>query len=163
MQLTRTTDALAQVKTKQATLTLNDGITIKPDASVGSGAKTLPGPGEYEVADIFAEVSPDLAHFHAEDLTLAYLGHRKRAVTDDELGDLENVDVLLVAVDSENPDELAAITKLTAAIEPRIIVLIGADPTTFAKLRGTPPEVVETLKLSRKELPEEESLAYILK
>lgn len=155
MQLSRTNDALVMVKTKLATLTLNDGITIND--------KQLPGPGEYEVADIFAEVTPDLAHFHAEELTLAYLGHKKRAVTDEELGHLENVDILLIAVDSENPEELAAISKLTAAIEPRIIVLIGADPTTFAKLRGTTPEVVETLKLSRKDLPEGEARAYILR
>lgn len=143
------------IKTKTTTISSNSELKI--------GDIVLPGPGEYETNGVFAEVDRDIAHFHAEEMVLVYLGHRKRQVTQEELGHLENVDVLLVAVDSEAKDELQSITKLIRDIEPRVVVLMGiANADAFQKVDGEAPEVVPTLKITKNDLPEEGRKVYIL-
>lgn len=143
------------IKTKATTVSLDGEFKI--------GELVLPGPGEYEAGGVFAEIQPDLASFHLEDMVLLYLGHTKRSVTEAELANVENVDILFVAVDSGGRDELAAITKLSKEIEPRVIVLAGiTDPTAFTKVDGEVPEVVTSLKLTKSDLPDESRRVYVL-
>lgn len=157
MQITLGTDAKGcTIKTKSTTVSLDGVFSI--------GDLVLPGPGEYEAGGVFAEVQPDLSTYHIEDMVILYLGHTKRSVTEEEMAHVENVDILLVVVDSEAKDELEAITKLTKEIEPRIIVLVGIDdPSAFAKVGGAQPEVVSSLKLTKSDLPDEDRKAYVLK
>ena len=155
MQITATPDSRCAIKTKTATIALDGEMKI--------GDLVLPGPGEYETNGVFAEVEPDLTHFHAEEMVLVYLGHRKRQVTEAELEHLEDVDILLVAVDSEAKDELSNITKLIREIEPRIVVLVGiTNAEAFAKVDGGKPEAVNVIKVTKSELPDEGRTVYVL-
>lgn len=157
MQITPGSDARGCIiKAKTTTVSLDGAFKI--------GDLVLPGPGEYEAGGIFAEIQPDLANFHIEDMVILYLGHTKRSVTEAELANVENVDILLVVVDNEGKDEMTAITKLSKEIEPRVIVLVGIDdPAVFTKVDGEVPEVVPSLKLAKSDLPEESRKVYVLK
>lgn len=157
MQITPGSDAQGCIiKTKTTTVSLDGEFKI--------GDLLLPGPGEYEAGGVFAEVQPDLANFHVEDMVILYLGHTKRSVTESELANVENVDILLVVVGGEGKDEMTAITKLSKEIEPRVIVLVGIDdPAAFTKVDGEAPEVVASLKLTKSDLPEESRKVYVLK
>lgn len=151
----KATETGCSIKTKDA--------VIMVDGQMKIGERVLPGPGEYEVSGVFAEVLPDVAVFHAEEMNIAYLGHGKKKLEDREQEALEAVDVLLVAADSDAKDELKAITDLANEIEPRILVLTGVkDPGVFAKVEGQAPTSLDTLKVTRADLPEEERLVYIL-
>lgn len=155
MQIVYNKTGTIELKTKQTTMSVNDEYKL--------GDRVLPGPGEYESGGVFAEVAPDIAHFHAEEMVIVYLGHSKRSVTEEELGHLEKVDILLVAVDSAKKDELQTISKLIKEIEPRLVVLVGIeDPTAFAKVDGETPQTVATLKITTADLPEESRLVYLL-
>jgi len=137
---------------------------VSLDGQFKIGDLVLPGPGEYEAGGVFAEVQPDLVTFHIEDMVLLYLGHTKRSVTEQEMANVENVDILLVVVDSEAKDELESIAKLTKDIEPRVIILVGiGDPSIFTKVGGVEPEFVSSLKLQKSDLPDEDRKAYVLK
>lgn len=156
MQIVAGKDGEYQLKTKQT--------TVSVDGTIAIGDRVLPGPGEYESGGVFAEITPDIAHFHVEEMVIVYLGHKKRAVTEAELEHLENVDVLLVSVDSEAKDELTAITKLIKEIEPRIVLLVGIENAeAFTKVDGEVPEIISNLKLTRADLPEEDRKMYLLK
>ena len=155
MQLSTSTGTQCTIKTRSATISVDGELKI--------GDLVLPGPGEYEANGVFAEVDRDIAHFHTEDMVLVYLGHQKRKVTEEELGHLENVDILLVAVDSEAKEELENITKLIRDIEPRVVVLTGiTNPEAFTKVGSEAPESVKTLKLIKSELPDEGRRVYVL-
>lgn len=48
-------------------------------------------------------------------------------------------------------------------IDPRVVVLAGLEnPDDFKGIEGQSPEQVETLKLSRATLPEEDRLVYAI-
>ncbi len=143
------------IKTKATTVSLDGQFTI--------GDLVLPGPGEYEAGGVFADVLPELTSFQIEGMVLLYLGHTKRSVTQAELAMVENVDILLVVVDSQPKEELVAITKLLKEIDPRAVILVGIDdPVAFAKVDGQTPQVVTSLKLSAADLPEEGRAVYVL-
>ena len=156
MTITATQDGHCLIATKSAKVNLNNEIRI--------GDRVLPGPGEYEVSDVFAEVLPDVAVFHAEEMTFVALQRGKRALTDEEMERLESVDMLFVHVNSEATDELDQIVKVTNQVEPRVLVLLGIqDIAKFERIEGQVAQVVDSVKLSRKELPEETRSVYILK
>ncbi|MBI4185863.1 MBL fold metallo-hydrolase [Candidatus Berkelbacteria bacterium] len=155
MQLTYSQDGSLSLKAKQTTVVVDGEFKI--------GDLKLPGPGEYEAGGVFAEIQPDIAHFHLEEMVIVYLEHSKRSVTEAELEHLENVDVLMVAIDSAAKDELQTVTKLIKEIDPKVVVLVGmTDPTAFAKVDGETPEVVTTLKLMPADLPAEGRTVYLL-
>lgn len=156
MIITATADGHCNIATKSAKLTLNNQIVV--------GERVIPGPGEYEVSDIFIESLPDVSILHAEEMTFVVLQRGKRALTDKEMEHLESVDLLFVHVDSEAADELEKVTKLANQIEPRVLLLLGiTDVQKFERVEGQIASVVDSLKITRKDLPEETRQVYILK
>ncbi|MGI6103464.1 MAG: hypothetical protein ACOYBJ_02495, partial [Patescibacteria group bacterium] len=104
------------------------------------------------------------AVFHAEEMTFVALQRGKRALTDEEMERLESVDMLFVHVNSEVADELDQIVRVTNQVEPRVLVLLGIrDVAKFERIEGQVAQVVDSVKLSRKELPGETRSVYILK
>lgn len=156
MQISVTGDSKCRLKTKTATIELDGQLKIND--------LVLDGPGEYEKAGVFAEVTPDLAHLHIETLVIAVAGQKKRQVTETELARLEDVDLLFVHADNESADELQTIAKLIGEIEPRIVILVGVQKgETFARIGGQTPETVENIKMTKSDLPEGERKIYLLK
>jgi L-ascorbate metabolism protein UlaG (beta-lactamase superfamily) len=129
-------------------------------------------PGEYEVRDVFVFGIPlnkgNIAYcIEAEGMRLAHLGALNRALTDDELQKLGNVDVLMVPVGGGRVLSPSTASDVIGQIEPRIVIpmmhavdgvkekLSGIEE--FCKALGTcKREDMNKLKITAKELPEEE-------
>lgn len=140
-------------------------------------------PGEYEVQGLFVFGMPvkdadeksqySLAYrFEVEGMSIGFLGGAKRALHEDVLSRLENIDILLLPVgggDRMNAKQAAETVKV---IEPRIVVpLYYSIPDlnleldsvdTFCKESGAKRQDANKLKISRKDLPAEDLLVMVL-
>ncbi len=155
MTIQFTAQGECELKTKTATVVLNDVFRINEFEA--------PGPGEYEVSEVFAEVGPNVTHLHIEDMIVAAFSKTQRAVTPEELENLENVDIMLVTFGGNVKEELEKITKLIGSVEPRVVVLCGLDdPTLVEKIEGQVPEQLPLLKISKCDLPDDERKVYLL-
>lgn len=140
------------------------------------------GPGEFEVGGVFVygigsghgTKGPNTIYrIETREMTLAHLGDLGHALTDKELEQLENVDVLFVPVGNAGvsigaKDAVAIVTQL----EPRIVIPMhfrlpqfkeSLEPAEkFVKELGIKAETVDKLKLTKKDLPQEETKVYIM-
>ena len=111
--------------------------------------------------------------FEMDDLTIVHLGYINRPLTDSESEQFADADVLLLPVGGQghalDPRDAAAVV---TSLEPRVVVPIlfqlpglsrTLDPVErFIKEVGLKPETVEKLKLTKKDLPQEETKLYRL-
>ncbi len=134
--------------------------------------------GEFEVKDVFVFGVPlnkgNLGfRIEAEGMRLAHLGALNRALTDEELQALENVDVLMVPVGGGRVLTPATAPEVIAQIEPRVVIpmthgiegvkekLAGVDE--FCKSLGAcKREEMNKFKFTRKDLPEEDMIIMSL-
>jgi hypothetical protein len=157
------TKELCQLKTKTTSLEIRLA-AVSPDGSRYTiNQVELPGPGEYEVGEIFAEITPALAHFHLEDIVLVVRLDDTGPVTSADFEQLEQADIFLLTPKSAEWSDLETALKLSAKIEPKVVVLAGVDaPELLTKLASQSPQIVESLKLAAKDLPEEGQQLYIM-
>lgn len=158
-------------------ITQSDGRDYK---SVGGEPFVITTPGEFERKNIFIygiDLIPGsgLVHFRlaGEDLSLAHLADVTRSMEDSQLGQFEGVDILFVPVGGKSvlgPEQAA---ELVSQIEPRIVVPIQfhvpgstagyAKVDAFLKAMGAKPaESTDKLKVSKKDLPVEETSVVVL-
>ncbi len=154
MTITATATACT-VKTKSSQLSI--AIGRDDERSYAINDVVLPGPGEYEVGELFAEVSPALAHFHIEDIVLVVRRDDGSPITSADFEQIERADVLLlVHGGGADTAPLAEALKLSAKIEPKEILIVGASPAELEQvLAGRSSETADTLKVTAKDLPEE--------
>ncbi len=158
-------------------------------------------PGEYEAKDIFVygiATPPNLPlekrgglqehivfRIEAEDMRLAHLGSLNRLLTDAELAQLQDIDILFVPVGGLAHRQDGAMAeagrvlspKLAAEvvnqIEPRIVIPMtflvdglkeSLEPVdAFLKAMGVPkPEEMAKYKMLKKDLPQEEMKVIVL-
>ena len=146
-------------------------------------------PGEYEVNNIEI-IGVDSFHdsqkgalrgkntifvFHLEDLGVCHLGDLGHVLLDEELEKFNSVDILLVPVGGVYTINAEKAVEVINQIEPKIVIpmhykieglsmessLDGVDK--FLKEIGADNNPEETLKISKKDLPEEERKVVILK
>lgn len=138
-------------------------------------------PGEYEVKGIFvfaisaptegedkkAGIQNLIFRIEAEGMQIAHLGALDRELTDEELQELQNIDILMVPVGGGRvmtPNTAAAVI---GQIEPRVVIpMTHALPNVKEKLSGINDfckamgacrqEETTKFKISRKDLPEED-------
>ncbi len=155
--------------------------------AVGGSPFTIDGAGEYEIKDIFVtglttyhdivdekeKGTNTMYYITIGDLHLAHLGALKHPLEDRHLEEFQNIDILFVPVgggDVLNGKQAAAVV---AQIEPRIIIpmqyKINGYGTNFDGVDGFlkamgmgKPEVLQKLKISGKELPQEETKIILL-
>jgi len=155
MTIRARSDGAIELKTKTAVIVLDDIFTINEFEA--------PGPGEYEVSEVFSEVRDHVTHLHAEGIIVAAFNQTQREITAQQLEDLENVDIMLVTFGPATKEELEKIGKLIGSVEPRVVVLAGIqDAGTVEKIEGQVPEKVESLKLTDRDLPDDEQKVYLL-
>lgn len=145
-------------------------------------------PGEYEVKGIFiqgiasmhddkngAERGANTIYlFTFEDMKLAHLGDLGTVLTEEQMEKLEGVDILLIPVGGVYTIDAKKATEVVNQIEPRIIIPMHyAIPGLKVKLHAVNkfcdemgvkvnhPE--EKLRITKKELPVEETKVIILK
>ncbi len=111
----------------------------------------------------------------AEEMRIAHLGDLGSMLTDTQLEHLDHVDILMIPVGGTYTIDAETAAKVVNEIEPRIIIpmhyritglkevkLAGVD--AFCKEMGvTPNGSLEKLRLTKKELPVEDSQVIILK
>ncbi|MFH1404996.1 MAG: MBL fold metallo-hydrolase [Patescibacteria group bacterium] len=139
-------------------------------------------PGEFEVADVFVfstltktkgNIDNLIFRIEAEKMHIAHLGALDRELTDAELQDLENIDILMIPVGGGRV--MAPKTALTviSQIEPRVIIpmthnianvkeKLGGVDVFCKELGACRVEQLNKYKVARKDLPEEEMVIMVL-
>jgi L-ascorbate metabolism protein UlaG (beta-lactamase superfamily) len=144
--------------------------------------------GEYEVKNVFVY---GLSAYHdnkqgaesgkitiyiieLEGMKIAHLGDiGQESLTDEQLEELEGVDILLIPVGGEETINGTGAVKIISQIQPRIVIPMHykipgvntkLEPVDkFLKEFGvSAPEKMEKLKISKKDLPQEETKVIIL-
>ncbi len=144
--------------------------------------------GEYEVKNVFVYGLPayhdnkegaesgkiTVFVIELEGMKIAHLGDiGQESLTDEQLEELEGVDVLLIPVGGEETINGTGAVKIISQIQPRIVIPMHykipglntkLEPVDkFLKEFGvSAPEKMEKLKISKKDLPQEETRVIIL-
>ncbi len=149
--------------------------------SVSGDYFLISNPGEYEVGGIFAYCFPVgegedrkiIYRLEIEEISIAHLSNLDRNLSDSELDDLENVDVLLIPVGGGDVLDAKKASTLIKEIEPRIVIPMyykikglkkDLDPVDkFIKEMGVKDSApVPKLTIKKKDLPQEETEVVIL-
>lgn len=146
---------------------------------------TVSDPGEYEIKDVFVngiqdktvepeeKARPVIYRLDVEGINVAFLGQLRRKLTDFEVEELDEIDVLLLPVGGGEVMDSKLASETISVIEPRIVVPLHYDlPGIKAKLTGVDAfckalgvckrQDANKLKISKKELPAEDVLVMVL-
>lgn len=143
-------------------------------------------PGEYDIKDVLIE---GIDSFHDEkngderghntiyrieidDISITHLGDLGSALTDAQIEKLAGTDILLIPVGGKYTLDAKKAVEVISQIEPRIIIPMhykteglayDLDPLDkFVKEIGLTPTYEEKLKISKKDLPQEEMELVVL-
>ncbi|MFA6447076.1 MAG: MBL fold metallo-hydrolase [Patescibacteria group bacterium] len=140
-------------------------------------------PGEYEVRGIFAygiqdpiadagEKRPVVYRIEAEDISIGFLGKLNRKLTDVELEHLGNIDILVLPVGGGDGMDAKTAAAVVNMIEPRIVIPINYQipgikakldsVDAFCKATGGKRQDGNRLKISKKELPADDTLIMVI-
>ena len=152
------------------------------------GPFTVESPGEYELKNIFVYAIPGFQDsqkekgrkpltmfmIEMEHISLAHLSDLSCVPSEKHLERLEGVDILMVPVGGNSTLDVKEAAKIISEIEPRIVIpMFYKTPGLKAALetgdkffremglKGT--ESLDKLKITKKELPQEETKVFILK
>lgn len=143
------------------------------------GAKVLSGPGEYEVAGVFVKgiatggrgkAKKDERNtaflFDFGDLTVCHLGNLNHVLGEGEVGDMEDIDILLIPVGGGAGLNAAKAAEVVSLLQPRMVIPMHyevpgmevplARVDGFLKEMGMAETVtLETLSIDRRDIPEQ--------
>lgn len=140
-------------------------------------------PGEFEVKGIFVyainapragdKIPHRIFRINIEGVKIAHLGALNRDLTDDEVKQLGNIDILILPVGGTRVLDPKMANKIIGKIEPRVVIPTSFDLPNVKENLGTVDafckelgvcqrEDVSKLKISRKTLPEEDIVIYVL-
>lgn len=144
-----------QIKTKNVNINLSNEVKV--------GEFTLSGPGEYEIAGVEVEGVGLVYVFETEEMRLAYLDHLNRPLNDAEQELVADVDILFVPVGGGEVLDAKGALQVINQIDPRIVIPVYYDELAeFTQEEGITPEYVDSLKISRINLPETERKVIVL-
>lgn len=144
-----------KIKTKGSNIIFDENLTVND--------KVLPGAGEYEIGDTFFEAGSQITHFHAEGLTLAFIKKNKKQLKEKDLEKLENVDVVL-AETANSKEDFSRVTDFIQEIDPSMVIITGiTDEGIIKEIEGEKPEEVDSLSISRSDLPSDGRKVYWLR
>ena len=154
---------------------------------VGGDPFVITGPGEYEVKEVFVTGVPTyhdmvegkekgqntMYYITVGDVHMVHLGDLKHALEEKHMEELHNIDVLFVPVGGGDVLTAKQAVEVCGQLEPRVIIpmhfksggigskLDGVE--AFLKAMGAgKTEPVAKLKLSKKDLPQEEMKIMLL-
>jgi len=149
-----------EIKTKEALLFLGEKIVID--------GFELSGSGEYEKSSIFIEGISDNGHtiyaVKAEDIRLCYMGKISHMLKENEAKAIGDVDILFVPLGEEGSLSLNQALNLISIIDPKIVIpMLYSDLDQFKKSEGAVGEALDSLKIKKADLPEDERRVVVLK
>jgi L-ascorbate metabolism protein UlaG (beta-lactamase superfamily) len=143
-------------------------------------------PGEYEVKGIPIYGTPSLHedketkdyhkntmfHFLVDDIRVVHLGGLHESLTDEQLAALGEVDVLLMPIGGGDVLTPHAAADLVSRMEPRVVIpmhykmegltLAAGNVEPFIKEVGSKPIVTDKWKVTKKDLPQDETFVVQL-
>lgn len=154
--------------------------------AVAEGAFVIEHPGEYEVKGIpiygipAMHEKPESKEYHKntifqftiDDMRVTHLGGLDKPLTDEQLAQLGEVDVLMVPVGGGDVLTAQAAADLVSRMEPRIVIPMhykmkdltlaagGIDP--FVKEAGAKTIETDKWKVMKKDLPQDETFIVLL-
>lgn len=156
-------------------------------AGVAGDPFVISQPGEYEIKNFFIYGIPSfhdnkkgaergnniIYRIEAEGLSIVHLGDIGHILSDEEVEKLDNVDVLLIPIGGNYTIGVKEAEEIINQLEPRIVIpmhykipglKVDIDPLDkFAKEMGVgKKEALPKLKISKKDLPQEETQIIIL-
>lgn len=156
-------------------------------AAIAGTPKVIDMPGEFEVRNVFMygvdaplkrevkgiHVANCLFRIEAEGMNIAHLGSLDRALSDKELQELANIDILMVPVGGGTVLSPKLAAEVIAQIEPRVVIPMTYELpnlkeafqplSAFMKeMAGAKKEEMNKYKIARKDLPEEDMLIVTL-
>lgn len=161
MQITYLGKEKFEVKTRDAKIILSDKLEI--DDFV------IEGPGEYERKGVFVQaIKPNgdgcVYVINAETMTICYTGKIKEMISDEAVKEIGDIDILILPLGEEGTIDIKMASTLISKIDPRTVIpMMYADISAFKKTEGIVEEDIDTLKIKKIDLPEEERKFYILK
>ncbi|MCB9803150.1 MBL fold metallo-hydrolase [Candidatus Nomurabacteria bacterium] len=138
----------------------------------------IDAPGEYEVKEVFVygrQVNGSVIYLLTfEDVKIAFLGEfGHEALTDKDLELVEGADVLILPVGGGDLTNAKEAVKIINQVEPRIVIpscfqpgmgkIKADDINAFIKEFGIKGSEEEKVKISKKDLPQEDMQLVILK
>lgn len=151
---------------------------------VPGSAFTISDPGEFEVKGVFVrgiqdpsvgvgeKLRPVLYRIVAEGMSVGFLGQIKRALTDMEIEELGDIDILLIPVGGGEVMDSKLANEMISRIEPRMVVPLHYDiPGIKTKLSGVDTfcknlvctrQDANKLKVAKKDLPTEDLVVTVL-
>jgi len=172
-----------------------DILTISHDHPANSNKKGIAGnpfiidrPGEYEIKGVFIK---GISTWHdkkegkekgknviyritCQEIKIAHLGHLAHNLSDEQLSELGDIDILLIPVGGDDTLNAKEASGLINQIEPRLVVPMSYNvPGLKEKAEGINKfisemglknqEPQEKLKISKRDLPQEETEIVLLR
>jgi L-ascorbate metabolism protein UlaG (beta-lactamase superfamily) len=153
-----------------------DGFTNEPFV--------IADPGEYEIKGIFAYgfsmpqegvswPNPVVYRFEIEGMSVGFIASLTQAPTDEQIGRLESIDVLLLPVGGGDQLNAKQAMEVINEVEPRIVVPLGFHVDGVKEKLGTVDafckelgvcqrQDANKLKITRKDLPAEDLVVAVL-
>ena len=155
MQITYHDGGIFKLKTKLTSIITGDDVKI--------GDYSLPGPGEYEVSEVQAEVIDNITVFHTEGLNLVYLDKRKKTLSDKEVERVNGTDVLFIPVGGGEVFDAKQAVEAIGQIEPKIIIPMHyKDLSEFKKAIGGIQEELEDLKITKSLISDDDQKKVVI-
>ena len=139
------------IKTKSAEIVLSDSLRV--------GENELPGPGEYDIGDIFIESLPfpetprTAVLVRTEGVTVAWIPALAGSLSEKSVETLDGIDALVLPLSGELTGEVAQVVIKT--LEPKIVVY--RDDGTGAEIskQGIQVDQTKAFKLTSAVVPQE--------
>ncbi len=155
MNIKKTSTDRWELKTKKSVVLLGE--------TIGIDSFTIPGPGEYEVAGIEAEVSKGIYCFDVEDMMIVYIAKDKKDFSADELKKLADCDILFIPVAGAETMQIKEALSVISNIEPSVVIPTYYDNLDeFSKSEGTNIEEIAELKINKDDIVADQRKVYIL-
>lgn len=150
------------LKTKTGKLVTDQSGKIVIDG--GSEPVTIAGPGEYEIKGFsITGIQKDkntIYLIETEEIKLCHLGDQGAALTEEQIGLLEGVDVLFVPVGGGLTLDAKTAWQVTQSLSPRLVIPF-AQPDDFVRESGLEPKKEKKLPVNKLNLPEETELVIL--
>lgn len=145
-----------EIKNKKSTIFLNEAVAI--DEFI------IPGPGEYEVAGIEADVFSGVYCIDMDDMMIVYLSKDKKDLSADERKKIAECDILFIPVAGADTMKVKDALSIISDIEPAIVIPIYYDNLAeFTKSEGIDVKEVEELKINKEDISSDQRQVVILK
>ncbi|MFA7244036.1 MAG: MBL fold metallo-hydrolase [Patescibacteria group bacterium] len=161
MQITYLGKEKFEIKTKDAVIALSDNINID--------GFEISGPGEYERKGVFVQaIKPNgdgcVFVLHAEAMAICYGGRLKAMISDEAIKEIGDIDILILPLGEDGTLDMKDASALIAKIDPRTVIpMLYSDISEFKKTEGIVEEDIDTLKIKKLDLPDEERKFFILR